>query len=109
MGLCVLERFNTVDTDRSKLSHGYNANLIDLFQLQRGVVPHSSCKASCEFKPMPHCYRVMKVDLAIDNASDQAMGMLKDSPFVDLVLYPVTLELVVRRKVHSTQLGLDQQ
>jgi len=35
--------------------------------------------------------------------------MLKDSPFVDLVLYPVTLELVVRRKVHSTQLGLDQQ
>ncbi len=70
MGLRVFECFNCVDPNSCKFTDSYNPNLVDLFQLQGGVVPNAGGEASCKLESVPYRYRISSVDLAINDASD---------------------------------------
>ena len=58
---------------------------------------------------MPCRNRVLEVELAIDNAPDQAINMLKDDAFVLLILLLIFLVCICCREFDTAELSLDEQ
>ena len=107
MGLCILENFNAVDAHISQFPDSHVADLVNLFHLQWRIIPGSGAKASGKLQSISNRDRILQMDLAINNATDETIEMLEDDGLILLKLNFMFGKLFIVREIHTTKLSLD--
>ncbi len=104
-----LQGLDTIDTSSCKLTYSNKANLRNLLHLVRRIVPNSGTKTPTKLQGVPYSHCVLQVGLAIDYTISQAMDVSKQDSLVYVELPSEFSVLLVRRKVHATEFGLQDE
>lgn len=104
-----LQGLNTIDTSICKLTYSNKANLGNLLHLVRRIIPNSGTKTPTKLQSVQYSHCVSQVDLAIDYTISQAMDMSEKDSLVYVELSSEFSVMLVRRKVHGTKFGLQDE
>jgi hypothetical protein len=109
MRIASLEILHGTNPGICKLAHIHNSYSLDLFHLQRAIIPDSRSKAPLEHQGAVNTHRITETDLTIDDASNQGTDVLEHDLCFHGILRPMFCHLTLEGYVGGPKNGLNNQ